>query len=152
MATCPQNEEINWSLFREIVDKPDVVILSHQRSGTHFLQASLASHPKVRPRGEFLLQLKKKVKSSEAKMSALSQVESPVFRNQTGMLNIGIVMYSQMALFEPICGELCSYPVIHLTRNPWNVAQSIVQMKADRQSLGEAYRAHYHYSLNFASG
>lgn len=143
MAAPCSSHSHTWARFKSIIAKPDAIILSHQRSGTHFLQASLASHPRVHPRGEFLLQLKKRVKAG-ATSDTFNSEEGFVFRNKPERLNIGIVMYSQMPLFEPICGTLHDYPIIHLLRDPRAVALSILQMEADRLAHGSAYRAHYH--------
>ena len=64
-------------------------------------------------------------------------------RNMAGALNIGIVMYSQVPLFESHCCGLCEIPIIHLLREPNAVARSVVQMRADKCRLGTLYKPHY---------
>jgi hypothetical protein len=46
--------------------KPDVIILSHQRSGTHFLESSLAAHPRIHKRGKCVMQYERRAHDAEA--------------------------------------------------------------------------------------
>ncbi len=66
-----------------------------------------------------------------------------VFKNKPGMMNIGIVMYSQVNLFETLCGSITNFKIIHLLRDPAAVAISSAQMNADKTLLGKQFRAHY---------
>lgn len=126
----------------ERLNAPDLVIFSHQRSGTHFLQASLASHPEIDPRGEIVLKFKK-VRDRLIVNSALANAIRSLTDVNPGRISVGIVMYSQLELFEKLFGSLMNFKVIHLTRNPAHVARSLVQMQADKAAFGARYRAHY---------
>jgi hypothetical protein len=91
-------------------DIPEVIILSHQRSGTHFFQSCLMSHPKIRGRGECFDRYEK---------ARLSRVECgsedlALFRNESGKINVGILMYNQIPSFESWFGVLRGYKLIHL--------------------------------------
>lgn len=114
-------------------DPPDFVILSHPRGGTHFLQASLASHPRVHGRGECIL----------ARIRGKEPAGPYIFQNKPGCLNCAIVMYQHAADFEDLCGPLGEFKLIHLLRGAGDVAMSVAQMEADRAVLGEAYKAHH---------
>lgn len=126
-----------------MIDTPQFIILGHQRSGTHFLQSLISSHPSVHGRGEFILHYKRLNARAEFEEMAGSERFRYVFQNMPGYINVGIVMYSQMGLFEELCGSLKSQRVIHLLRDPLAVALSVAQMKADREALGEKFKAHY---------
>jgi hypothetical protein len=132
------SERRNWTKMNSaILETPDAVIVSHQRSGTHFLASSLASHPKIHDRGEFVLRHQRGQPSDDG------TGHHPAFTNLPNHLNIGIVMYSEAERFERLCRRLNECKVIHLLRNPRDVAVSQIQMEADRARLGIAFRAHY---------
>lgn len=120
-----------------LIEPPDVLILSHQRSGTHFLQSALGSHPDVHCRGEFILRYRR------LKQGRITTVDPWIYRNKVGCLNLGILMYSQVALFEETCEPLGKRRLIHLLREARNVATSVAQMEADRAQQGSGFRAHY---------
>jgi hypothetical protein len=125
-----------------LVEPPDAVIFAHQRSGTHLLQSSLASHPQVHGRGEFVLLYKRACRRVQENVKPTN--DRPLaYVNKPHRLNIGIVMYSEKAIFEGLCGPLSAFRVIHLLREPLQVATSVAQMEADRAALGEKFRAHY---------
>lgn len=117
------------------------MILSHQRSGTHFLLSSLTSHPEIHGRGEFILTYMKEQQKHPERL--FLDDDRYRFRNRPDKFNIGIVMYSQVASFEELCCPLANLPVIHLLRDPAYVARSILQMRADRRHLGSSAKAHY---------
>lgn len=123
------------------MDKPDAIILGHQRSGTHLLLTALASHPGIHGRGECLLKYKESFAGADLALD-FPEDQRYVLNNKPGFLNIAIVMYSQVALFEKLCGPL-SGRIIHLLREPAKVALSMAQKDADRDRYGRAVRAHY---------
>jgi hypothetical protein len=126
-----------------LFERPDAIILANQRSGTHLLQDFLASHPGVHPRGECVLRYKRHWgKKTEHSLIALQKPH--VFTNKPSFLNIAIVMYNQVDLYERLCGDLEEVAVIHLLRDPLSTATSVAQMRADRAVAGLSYRAHYH--------
>lgn len=127
------------------IDPPEVIILSTQRSGTHLLQSMLGSHSLVQTRGEFILDYRRRRAAGIASPELEpSEVVGFRYRRRQGFVNIGIVMYGQVAEFEAWCGPLRTSKIIHLIRDPLDVARSRLQMKRDREILGEKYRAHYH--------
>ena len=63
---------------------PDFVIVSSPRSGTHFLETALASHPKIHRRGECVLRF----------CRSLAPPNRYVFINKPRHLNGAIVMYA----------------------------------------------------------
>jgi hypothetical protein len=108
---------------------PEVIILSTQRSGTHLLESFLAKHPLFHAKGEMFLKF----------------IRSNVLvENAPGKINIGILMYGQLRTFLQLGGFEYNPKIIHLLRNPYNVALSRLQMGADRVQMGEAYQAHFH--------
>jgi hypothetical protein len=123
------------------IDTPDAIILAHQRSGTHLLQSCLESHPKIRGRGEFVLHYRRRLqrRAGETAPTDLDRI----WRNVPGVINTGIVMYSQVPTYESLCGKLGNQRIVHLIRDPHNVAQSVAQMEADRVLRGAAFRAHF---------
>lgn len=123
---------------RLVFDRPDAVILSHQRSGTHFLLATLASHPKIAGRGECVLGYRRYLSTGR-----INPAMSNNFKNQPHKLNIAIVMYSQVSLFEQLCGSLFNFKIIHLLRNPHATALSLAQWHADRDYGRGEYLPHY---------
>jgi hypothetical protein len=108
-------------------DIPQVLILGTQRSGTHVLESFFRKHPQIHIRGEVFLPYEKTGKAGG---------------NISGKLNIGILMYSQVAAMEKMGGKLLDQKIIHLLRNPKAIARSRLQMEADRKVLGAQYRAH----------
>jgi hypothetical protein len=116
------------------LEPPDAVILSHPRSGTHFLLSSLASHPKIHGRGEFIRRYQRGQRTDS---------DPPVFSNLADHMNIAIVMYVQAARFERLCCPFSNCKIIHLLRNPRDVAVSLLQMQVNKERLGSAFRAHY---------
>lgn len=123
------------------VDKPDAIILSHQRSGTHFLQACLASHPGVAARDECFMHFRKLSTGERGEREA--RLISYRLKNEPGRCNLAIVMYSQVPLLEQFCCDLTNLKIIHLVRGPRAVAMSFAQMRADKVEMGEHYRPHY---------
>jgi hypothetical protein len=121
-------------------DKPDVVILSHPRSGTHFLEASLNSHPRIHKRGQCVLRYN--LRHADQRSVELQQ-KAKIFSNEPGRVNIAIVMYSEVEDFERLCGPLARCKVIHLLRNSKDVARSVAQWQADKAVYGTNSRAHY---------
>lgn len=120
-----------------VIEPPHAIILSHQRSGTHLLQAALASHPRVHGRGEFILQYRRRGREPRSANS------SDIYVNRPGLVNLGIVMYSECDIFQNVCARLDTMKIIHLLRNPRDVARSVAQMEADRVKLGPDFKAHY---------
>lgn len=124
-----------------VLSRPDAIILSYQRSGTHFLQSMLASHPKVHARGEFVLRYRRM--NQKPSQPVTDPLPPYLYSNHPSAFNIAIVMYSQVSTFEAHCGSLLSLKIIHLLRNPKQVARSIAQMEADRKQYGSEFRAHF---------
>lgn len=127
------------------IEPPEVIILSTQRSGTHLLQSMLGCHSLVQTRGEFILDYRRKraagILEPELDPAAIAGFR---YRRRPGFVNLGIVMYGQIAEFERWCGSLLSCKIVHLIRDPLQVAKSRLQMKRDREVLGDKFRAHYH--------
>ena len=113
-------------MFHINIEPPDCVILSHPRSGTHFLLSCLSSHSRVHGRGECFLQW------ARCNMS----VGNWIYQNRPERLNIAIVMYSTVRIFESLCGPLTHVPLIHLKRDPFAVALSNAQLQADTKHFG----------------
>jgi len=111
-----------------VIEKPDVIILSHPRSGTHFLQASLASHPKVHVRDEFM---RIYARTGLDELKNLINFKGRIYANTPRRLNIGIIMYQDVPEFEKRFGPLYQAKIIHLVRDPRRVARSFAQMWAD---------------------
>lgn len=130
------------------VEAPNTIILAHQRSGTHFLLSLLASHPRIHGRGEWILHYKRRLARNELDVPNPVERYRRIFRNYPGFVNVGILMYSQVPVFEELCGPLVNHRVIHLLRNPSAVAKSAAQMRANRASLGPEFRAHYEQGEN----
>jgi hypothetical protein len=107
---------------------PEILIISHQRSGTHMLESFLKSHPMINGKGEILLKY---------------ETSGLLEKNQQNKKNVGILMYGQMNTFERIGGILKKHKIIHLLRNPEDVALSILQMKSDKEIQKSDYKAHY---------
>jgi hypothetical protein len=127
--------------LQSLADRPDSIILSHQRSGTHFLQASLSSHPAIHGRDEFLMHFR--CPASRPGREHDAKLISYDLRNRPGFHNIAIVMYSQVELYEQHIGSIFDVKVIHLLRDPRDVARSYAQMMSDKGVLGIKYRPHY---------
>lgn len=111
---------------------PQVIILSTQRSGTHLLQSFLSRHPMINGRGEMFLRYMR-----------TGNLDS----NLDGRINVGILMYSEIAVFLKMVESLdndLDLKIIHLLRDPGNVALSRLQMEADKKMLGSSYQAHFH--------
>ena len=124
-------------------EKPDAIILSHPRSGTHFLQASLASHPKVFTRDEFIRRYAWTVFNE---LTNLANVKNHIYTNKPLYFNIGIVMYQDVEMFEKLFCPLVEIKVLHLLRDARKVARSFAQMWADNLHYGKDFR--YHYGLS----
>jgi hypothetical protein len=125
-----------------VFEKPDVIILSQQRSGTHLLLSLLASHPSVHGRGECVLTYERHTKYKHL-MLTIPEKTPFIFTNNPHHLNIAIIMYCNIPLFEKLCGSLLATKTIHLLRDAKDVALSIAQMEADRTRHGVAFKAHY---------
>jgi len=111
---------------------PDFVIVSSPRSGTHFLESALASHPRIHGRGECVLRF----------CRSLAPPSKYVFINKPGHLNGAIVMYAQIRDFEQMFGSIHEFKAIHLLRNPRDAALSRAQKESDRKLMGAKYKAH----------
>jgi hypothetical protein len=118
------------------IQPPQVVILSHPRSGTHLLQAALNSHPSIHGRGECVL----------AHMRGVIPNSKFIFANKPEYLNTAIVMYGYFNYFERVCGSIFNFKTIHLLRKPMDAALSLAQLEADKLHLGEVFSAHRRYS------
>jgi len=70
------------------------------------------------------------------------------FLNKPGHINLAIVMYPMVNLFEKLCGPLRDYRILHLTRDPRAVVRSLVQAEADKKAYGSAFKAHFRVSEN----
>jgi hypothetical protein len=121
-------------------ERPDLLLLSHPRSGTHFLAASLESHPKLHSRGECFLGLKCPASETE---KINENIKKFIFVNKPDKINIAIVMYRDVNILENLCGPLADFRVIHLLRSPDCVARSIVQAKANKKLYGKKHKMHY---------
>lgn len=106
---------------------PEVIILSTQRSGTHLLDSILRKHPMIHGKGEMFLRYRRK---------------GTLLNNVEDKINIGILMYSELSIFLKLGGGAYKPLIIHLLRNPYDVALSRLQMRADRLKLGNSYKAH----------
>lgn len=127
-----RKQSVEIANLQTSMDRPDAIIFAHPRSGTHFLQASLSSHTKVHSRGEFLIHYERTGK----------EPREFIFFNKPNKVNIAIVMYAQLPLFEYKFGSLEGSLVIHMIREPAAVALSLAQMKTDRALIGAKYEAH----------
>ncbi len=124
----------------KIFDPPDVLIVSYQRSGTHFLEASLGSHPLVHGRGECVHRYQ--LHAGNRALCTRHRRDG-IFANRPGLLNTAIVMYSQIETFEQLCGSIFNFKTIHLLRDPEQVARSCGQRRANRKFYGAQCKAHY---------
>jgi hypothetical protein len=124
-------------------DRPYAIIVGHPRSGTHLLEECLASHPQIHKRSECVLRYKQ-LRGQKKLPAALRK--RPILTNQPGRVNIAIVMYAELPLFEQLCGPLKDVKVIHLLRNPPDVARSCAQWKANKAQYGKKARAHFKVS------
>jgi hypothetical protein len=121
-------------------ESPYAIIVSHPRSGTHLLESCMASHPKIHKRSECVLRYKQLLDKKTRKTALRDQ---RIFKNQAGRVNIAIVMYAELPLFEQLCGPVTRVKVIHLLRNPVAVARSFAQWEANKARYGKKARAHY---------
>jgi len=124
-------------------ESPYVIIVSHPRSGTHVLESCLASHPKIYKRSECVLRYKQLAAQKKLHRSTHNQ---RIFTNLAGHVNIAIVMYAELPLFEQLCGPISRVKVIHLLRNPEAVARSFAQWDANKAKYGSKARAHFKIS------
>jgi len=116
------------------MELPQAIILSTQRSGTHLLESFLKKHPQVNGMGEMYLRYRR---------------HGELSTNVAGKVNIAILMYSEMPIFLKLYEEdhaELDCKIIHLLRDPQNIALSRAQMEADKKQAGAAYQAHYHKS------
>jgi hypothetical protein len=127
-----------------VFELPEVLILSYPRSGTHFLQSSLASHPKIHGRGECIMRFKRLI-SQQPKQEQSQNLPDPfIFTNKPNHLNVAILMYKLVDFATDEFGcSLTDFKIIHLIRNPKQVAYSNAQAGANRKSLGAKFKAHY---------
>lgn len=131
---------LEFKMPSKIFAPPDVLIVSYQRSGTHFLEASLGSHPGVHGRGECVHRYQ--LHSGNRALCARHR-RNGVFANRPGRLNTAIVMYSQIETFEELCGSIFNFKTIHLLRDAAQVARSCGQRRANRKFYGAQCKAHY---------
>ena len=106
---------------------PQVIILSTQRSGTHLLLSFLENNSLMHRRGEIFWYYR--------------QGRNIGF-NKINKINIGILMYNQIYIFEKLGGILSDVKIIHLLRDPKQVAKSQVQMIKDKELLGDKFKGH----------
>jgi hypothetical protein len=121
-------------------ESPYAIIVSHPRGGTHVLESCLASHPKIHKRSECVLRYKQLAGQKKLPRALRDQ---RIFTNQAGRVNIAIVMYAELPLFEQLCGPVTRFKIIHLLRNPEAVARSFAQWEANKALYGNKARAHY---------
>jgi hypothetical protein len=118
-------------------ERPHIVILSLPRSGTHFLESSLASHPRIHARGECFKRYLTWIDGDRSKLGSYR------FCNKPNCINTAVIMYSKLGQFEAVCGSIFSFKVIHLIRRPRDVALSVVQMEEDKRHLGIRFKPHH---------
>jgi hypothetical protein len=123
----------------KIFERPDVIIISHPRSGTHFLAASLASHPTIHSRGECVQWYTRNVKNPSMIKKGIERHQAT---NKPGKINIAIVMYCHIEAYHRLCGQIAPSKVMHLLRNPENIARSVLQAAANWHCYGDRYKAH----------
>jgi len=116
---------------------PQVLIFSTQRSGTHLLASFFEQHPQIHVRGEAFLRYER---------------TGTITENIPGKLNMGILMYNQVLTMESLGGTLLQQKIIHLLRDPKAVAQSRLQVQADKKVLRKQYRAHYYEGETLPQG
>ena len=121
-----------------IFEVPDVIILGQPRSGTHFLEESLASHPQIRGRGECFLRYQRFL----AQGVSIEPIKKRLFINKRHRVNVGILMYYLVDFFTKKFGAISDYRILHILRNPRDIAVSVAQMEADRLHFGRDYRVH----------
>ena len=110
---------------------PQVLILSTQRSGTHLLQSFLSQHHNVKAHGELFLKFRR-----NGRLPAMAPDK----------VNVGILMYNQFPIFleaTKAVNESENCKLIHLLRDPHDVALSCLQMEADKNMLRGEFRAHF---------
>jgi hypothetical protein len=130
---------------RHFIDCPEAIILSHSRSGTHFLEASLGNHPKVHQRGECFLRYEQFIaENCREQLKKPPRRGSHRYKNIPDKLNIAILMYPNVPFVtNELRFSLQAVKIIHLLRNPRHVAISCAQMEADRFHFGDGFKAHY---------
>jgi len=121
-------------------DRPYAIIVGHPRSGTHLLEECLASHPKIHKRSECVLRYRQWLEGENLSKTISRKY---IFNNLPRSVNIAIVMYKELPLLETLCGPLAGFKLIHLLRDPADVARSCAQWKANKAKYGEKARAHY---------
>jgi hypothetical protein len=124
----------------KVFEKPHAIILSVPRSGTHFLQASLASHPRIFSRDEFLVRY---ANNGSNELDNLLGLRYHAYANKPSRLNIGIIMYENIQDYESFFGPLTETKIIHLLRNPLDIALSCLRMETDRKYYQNKFRKHY---------
>jgi hypothetical protein len=107
---------------------PEILIISHPRSGTHLLESFLKGHPMINGRGVIIVKYEEK---------------GIIETNKIFKFNVGILMYEHISTFEKLGGILKKHKIIHLVRNSKDVALSILQMKADKIIQHSNYVAHH---------
>jgi hypothetical protein len=121
-------------------ESPYAIIVGHPRSGTHLLESCLGSHPKIHKRSECVLRYKL-LAGDKKRLAELRK--GYIFTNLRKSVNIAIVMYAELPLFEQLCGPIAGFKVIHLLREPLAVARSVAQWKANKAKYGKKARAHF---------
>ena len=101
----------------------DFVLITHQRSGSHLLMDLLDSHPEVKMYGEVVRS------GTEPKRVA---------GKKTG----AIVHYKQWERARKKI-DLSATQVVHLKRDPTEVATSVVRNKIDSRTRGDRHQANY---------
>lgn len=119
-------------------DMPDVLIISYPRSGTHFLESALKSHPQIRGRGECFLRYFRHFSGD----TLVKHHDSDLFTNVPTRVNLGILMYGLVDYARINIGEISNQRIVHLLRDPISVAKSEVQKRANRLHYG-VYSSHY---------
>ena len=142
IAMLQRNWRRTMSDANQVFDLPQIIILSQPRSGTHFIETALASHPDIRPRGECFLRYKRYMDALAVDKSAIVP-HAHVFHNSPCRTNVGILMYNMIGFFESTWGSLTSQRLIHLLRNPKDIAASVAQKLVDSNYYKDSYRSHY---------
>ncbi|MEN6422053.1 MAG: hypothetical protein ABFD76_08895 [Smithella sp.] len=121
-------EKENETLYNADNIFPEILIISHPRSGTHLLESFLKSHSVINGKGVIIVRYEE---------------NGVMGKNKKSQINVGILMYEHISTFEKLGGILKKHKIIHLIRNSKDVALSILQMRADKIIQSTRYKAHY---------
>ena len=70
-------------------------------------------------------------------------IKEYIFTNEPNHLNAAIVMYNCVQAFEKLCGPIFGCKIIHLLREPQDIARSLLQKWANQAHYGNNYKSHY---------